>query len=42
MYLYIVWLCMRLIKDVFAVFNALVGRNNVCKLMGLIMIVLIY
>ena len=27
-FVYMLWLCMRLSKDVLTVFNALVGRNN--------------
>ena len=38
--LYILWLCMLLIEDVFAILNALVGRNDVFKSKGMIVIVL--
>jgi len=40
--LYILWLRMLLIEDVFAVLNALVGWNDVFKSKGMIVIILIY
>ena len=42
MYLCIWWICTFLIEDVFAVLNALVGRNDVFKSKGMIVIALIY
>jgi len=33
-YLYVLWLCMRIIRDVFTVFNALLSGNNVLKSRG--------
>ena len=41
-YLYMLWSCMLLILDVFAMLNVLINWNDMLKSKGMVVIVLIY